>query len=321
MDQRPDDAQLSAWLDGEGTAAEREQVAAWLEQHPDDMARVRQWATDRDALRAAFDPVLDERLPEALLSTARRHGRWWSGGKPTGGATLPGPRWAQAAAVVGLMATGGLIGAALVWQLAAKPAAQQAAATGPWTHRAAVAHAVYVPEVRHPVEVSVVEGNAAEQRAQEQHLARWLTKRLDMPVRLADLRPQGFELVGGRLLPDASGPSAQLMYQNGKGERITVYLRRPEPGSATAFRYQRDGDLGMFYWVEDGLGCALVGALPRERLLAAADAVYRQMEAAQAQGTASQTPATSAPGRGASLPAPAPEPTRTQPAPAPRPTS
>ena len=94
-----------------------------------------------------------------------------------------------------------------------------------------MAHAVYAPEVRHPVEVNVAQGSATEQRAQEEHLARWLGKRLDMPVRLFDLRPQGFELVGGRLLPDANGPSAQLMYQNSGGQRVTVYLRRPEAGA------------------------------------------------------------------------------------------
>ena len=141
---------------------------------------------------------------------------------------------------------------------------------------------VYAPEVRHPVEVNVAQGSAAEQRAQEEHLSRWLGKRLDMPVRLFDLRPQGFELVGGRLLPDAAGPSAQLMYQNGGGARVTVYLRRPEPGADTAFSFRRDGELGMFYWVEDGFGCALVGKLPREQLLALADAVYHQSEAAAA---------------------------------------
>ena len=61
--------------------------------------------------------------------------------------------------------------------------------------RAAFAHSVYVPEPRHAVEV----------KAQEEHLARWLTRRIDVPVKLFDLRDQGFELVGGRLLPD--GPA------------------------------------------------------------------------------------------------------------------
>ena len=72
--------------------------------------------------------------------------------------------------------------------------------------RAAVAHVVYAPEVHHPVEVNVAGGSANERCAQAQHLAHWLSKRLDLPVRFYDLRPQGFELVGGRRLPDSSGP-------------------------------------------------------------------------------------------------------------------
>jgi anti-sigma factor RsiW len=149
-----------------------------------------------------------------------------------------------------------------------------------------VAHSVYVPEVRHAVEV----------KAQEEHLSRWLTRRLDVPVKLFDLRAQGFELVGGRLLPDAAGPSAQLMYQaiapagavetasgpSAKPTRVTVYLRKPDDDTPAAFSYEQQGALGMFYWVEGRsalggpTGYALVGALPRDKLLALAEAIYRQ---------------------------------------------
>mgnify|MGYP001019980760 CR=1 FL=1 len=93
-------------------------------------------------------------------------------------------------------------------------------------------------------------------------------------MQLADR--EGFELVGGRLLPDGPGKSAQLMYQNAAGTRVTVYLRKPEAGADAAFRYERHGELGLFYWVESGAGYALVGALPREDLLALAEAIYRQ---------------------------------------------
>jgi anti-sigma factor RsiW len=280
--ERPDEIRLSAWIDGELDAAGRAQVDAWLRDHPEDAARLRLWAADRDALRARFDPVLDEPVPAALLHTVRHGGR---------SAAAPAARapWRRMAIAAGLLLTGGVVGALVGVSIAGTEAGGLAALTLPWAdgaqvraggwqHRAAVAHAVYVPELRHPVEVNVAQGSAAEQRAQEEHLARWLSKRLDMPVRLYDLRPQGFELVGGRLLPDASGPSAQLMYQNAAGLRITVYLRRPPAGSDTAFRYQRDGDLGLFYWVEDGFGCSVVGKLPREQLLAVADAVYKQSE-------------------------------------------
>jgi len=291
--ERPDDERLSAWLDGELDATARAEVDAWLREHPEDAARVRLWAADRDALRARFDPVLDEPIPPALLQTVAQAGR--------GGPAQAPPPWRRVAVAAGLLVTGALVGGLVgVAALSADPARlatlplpwvdPSQPRSGSWTHRAAVAHAVYAPEVRHPVEVNVAAGSATEQRAQEEHLARWLSKRLDLPVRLYDLRPQGFELVGGRLLPDAAGPSAQLMYQNGGGQRITLYLRKPDAGAAAAFRFQRDGELNLFYWVEDGFGCALVGKLPREQLLALAEAIYKQVE-----DGIRPTPATKAP--------------------------
>ncbi len=278
--QRPDDAQLSAWLDAELDPVGRAEVEHWLREHPDDAARTRLWAADRDALRARFDPVQDEPIPPALLQQLQ----------PGAGVPSHHPAWRQraiaASLLLGGVLLGGLLGVAAVTRDPAAfanlplPWRQPTLAATSWPHRAAVAHAVYAPEVRHPVEVNVAQGSAAEQRAQEEHLARWLSKRLDQPVRLYDLRPLGFELVGGRLLPDVAGPSAQLMYQNGSGQRITLYLRRPEAGSNTAFRFQRDGELNLFYWVEDGFGCALVGKLPQAQLLALAEAVYKQAEPA-----------------------------------------
>ena len=245
---------------------------AWLREHPEDAALTRLWVADRDALRASLDAVLDETIPPALLRTVHGQGHEYGQGQGHGHGHRPAgptqdsaskfapqssalatnmpaypPRlrgWQQAAAAAGLIVVGGLIGTTaasrdpsilatlrLPWMGQAANVAT--ASTPAWPRRAAVAHAVYAPEVRHPVEVNVAEGNATEQRAQEQHPARWRSKRLDLPVRLYDLRPLGFEMIGGRLLPDSSGPSAQLMYQNGNGQRITLYLRRPESGTHT----------------------------------------------------------------------------------------
>jgi anti-sigma factor RsiW len=279
----PDTETLHAWLDDELPADQRAEVEAWLRDHPEDAARVRLWAADAQALRSQLEPVLAEAVPQRLTQLVWNHApaTLWSGWQ----------RWAAAALVFVL---GGGVGAALTWRLnpanpfAAVPPDSAMAATTGWIRRAAVAHAVYVPEVRHPVEVG----------AGEEHLSRWLTRRLNVPVKLFDLRAQGFELVGGRLLPDATGPSAQLMYQEiaepvasgasgvpqARPVRVTVYLRRPDDDAPASFRYEQQGPLGMFYWVEGRsdaggpCGYALVGELPRERLLAMAQAIYRQGE-------------------------------------------
>ncbi|HEV7913752.1 MAG TPA: anti-sigma factor, partial [Albitalea sp.] len=181
-------------------------------------------------------------------------------------------------AAVGLFMLGAAAGAGAMWRLQDDDGLQ--AGQG-WEQRVMSAHTVYVPEVRHPVEVSVQGASAQDNRAQEEHLARWLTKRIDRPVKLFDLRGQGYELVGGRLLPEVNGPCAQLMYQR-SGEaspnRVTVYLRKPDAATPAAFRYERHGELGMFYWVEGSTGYALVGALPRDQLLGLAEAIYKQVQ-------------------------------------------
>lgn len=271
-----DTERLNAWLDDELPPQERAEVEAWLRDHPEDAARVRLWAADAQALRARLEPMLAEPVPQRLEQIV------WSHAPATVNAGWQ--RWAAAALVFVL---GGAVGGMLTWRLQSVEQKQRlaAAATQGWVQRARVAHVVYTPEVRHPVEV----------QAQEEHLSRWLTRRLDVPVKLFDLRAQGFELVGGRLLPDASGPSAQLMYQEiapagasaaaqAKPVRVTVYLRKPDDAAPASFRYEQQGALGMFYWVEGRsaqggpCGYALVGELPRERLLALAEAIYRQGE-------------------------------------------
>jgi anti-sigma factor RsiW len=261
---------LSAWVDGELDQQDRARVQAWLLDHAQDQALVAAWQADREALLQRFQPVLHEPVPPALLAAVSRRSQ-----------RQAPPRWALAAAAAGLLLAGAVVGGGGVWQWQQQRHAEQLAlqrqqlAAGSaqgWVQRAAFAHSVYVGEPRHAVEV----------KAQEEHLSRWLTRRIDVPVKLFDLQAQGFDLVGGRLLPDGPGKSAQLMYQDAQQRRVTVYLRKPEEGTPAAFRYEQHGAVGMFYWVEEGAGYALVGALPKETLLALSQSIYAQMGPAAA---------------------------------------
>lgn len=313
------DEWLSAWVDDELDAAQRRRVAAWLATHPEDQARVLAWAADRAALAALLEPVVQEPIPPALRAAAQRPLAAAAPIASAAHAAAGSAPWARAAAAAGLVLAGALLGGGGVWQWQQQRTAAQMAqlrlqlapgsAQG-WVQRAAFAHSVYVAEPRHAVEV----------KAQEEHLARWLTRRIEIPVKLFDLRAQGFELVGGRLLPDGPGKSAQLMYQDtptdGPPRRVTIYLRKPEAGADTAFRYEQQGRTGLFYWVEEGAGYALVGDLPRQTLLALAQAIYQQHPGAlpAAQPGAAASP--SIPPAGASGAAPAALPTPpAQPAP------
>lgn len=272
------DARLHAWVDDELSPAERSEVDQWMREHPADAERMHRWMDDAEAIRRKLEPILDEDVPVRLQQIV------WNRTP-----IAVSMRWQRFAAAAAVFIVGGVVGGLIGWT--AKPAgavyAQDASPdSAGWVQRAVVAHRVYVPEVRHPVEVNVSDKGAADRIAQEAQLARWLTTRVDVPVRLFDLRAEGFELVGGRLLPDASGPSAQLMYQNTGGQRITVYLRKSSggllPGKDSPFAFQRRGDLAMFYWPEGDAGYAIVGALPRERLQALAEAIHKQCDSSGA---------------------------------------
>jgi anti-sigma factor RsiW len=176
-------------------------------------------------------------------------------------------RWAAASAAAALLlfvagATSGWYGRALL--APAESAAHTLLAD------AAAAHLVYTAEVRHAVEVPATE---------EEHLATWLGRRLDVTLRVPDLTDRGYELVGGRLLPTAQGqPAAQLMYQDQGGRRLTLYMRAAPDQERTAFRFSQEGKLSALYWEDGKTAWVLVGELPREQLLALANQVYAALQ-------------------------------------------
>lgn len=242
------EAELQAYVDGCLPAARALEVAQHLARHEEDAQRVAVYRRQIEALRAVFDPLLTAPIPQGMQPGMRR--RW-----------LPLQRYAMAAA---LMALSGLAG----WQLHAYVAAERAQSVF-LARVAAVAHAVYSPEVRHPVEVGA---------DQEEHLVRWLSKRLGTGLKIPHLAAQGYALVGGRLLPGERGPAAQFMYQDIKGQRLTLYVRvSKDAREQTAFRFAQENNVGVFYWLDGRLGYALSGETDRAELLRIADAVYRQL--------------------------------------------
>ncbi|MEW6132666.1 MAG: anti-sigma factor [Pseudomonadota bacterium] len=242
---------LHAYADGLLPADRRAEVEAWLAAHPEDAARVQSWIAQNRALHAAFDEVLNEPLPLELVRAASRQQT-----KPM--------RWYRAAAAVFVVAGAGLAGYGIGLYNAGGPAQY---ATLP--QAAAIAHAVYSPEQRHPVEVDAQHAD---------HLVAWLSKRLGHKLHAPDFKAQGFDLLGGRLLPGETGPVAQFMYEDKLNRRITLYVRRDETKQAeTSFRHAREDGVEVFYWVDRGLGYALSGNVDPAEMGRLADAAYRQI--------------------------------------------
>ena len=246
------ESDLQAYADGRLDPQRHQVVEAWLTARPEEAERIADYIKLAEKLRGAYDPVYAEALP-------RRFRR----------SRAPWRRFALAA---GWMMLGILVGAAAGWELRENrstlaPAADLGTAMA---RRAAVAHATYSPEVRHPVEVGA---------DQEAHLVAWLSKRLGSPVRAPKLDDVGYSLVGGRLLPGDNGPVAHFMYQCSKGTRVTLYVRTEVAGNReTAFRYAEEGKVRVFYWVDRKLGYALSSAdISKDDLFKVANAVYQQL--------------------------------------------
>lgn len=68
------------------------------------------------------------------------------------------------------------------------------------------------------------------------------------------------------------------MYQDGRGQRLTLYVRTDATSNReTAFRFAQEGKVGVFYWLDGKLGYALSGELAKADLMRLADSVYRQL--------------------------------------------
>ena len=254
MSEAVSEADLQAYADGNLPEERRAAVAAWLAAHPEDAERIEAYRRIAEELRTSYDGVLQEPVPERLQRALRR------------------PRARRVALVAGWVVLGIALGGMAGWHLrglqGTPPGSADSAAA--LARRAAVAHATYSPEVRHPVEVGA---------DQEAHLVSWLSKRLGTQLRAPKLEGVGYSLVGGRLLPGENGPVAHFMYQCNRGTRVTLYVRS-DMGSnrSTAFRYAREGNVGVFYWVDSKIGYALSSAdISKEDLLNVANAAYQQL--------------------------------------------
>ena len=249
------DDELMAYVDGRLPIDRAEAVGSYLAAHPEIRERLSQYVEQRQALRTAFGEGAAETIPTRLRLTRLLAERRWRRRR----------RFAEIAAAIFLIALGGVGGWTARDFVPPRASPPSALAPGTIMADALAAHRTFAVEVRHPVEVDA---------AQEAHLVQWLSKRLGRPLVVPDLSATGYRLMGGRLLPAGSGAAAQLMYENGTGDRLTVYVRPGVAGEASI--YQHDKNVGAFYRADEGLGCVIVGDTDRGLLSRAAERVYEQ---------------------------------------------
>lgn len=273
--------ELHAFVDGQLDPDRFEAVIAHLHAHPEAARQVAGWQAQRRALRRLHRDTDPGPTPPAL-----RHAL---GPPVVRGAP---PRWAQAAALAGMLVLGAAAGrwwpgdvggpstsaivsggsAALESGGAGGPRVVAAGLEPAFVREARIAHAVFTPERRHPVEVTAADDAA--------HLMQWLSRRLGAPLRTPELAAEGYRLLGGRLLPGEPTPRAQFMYENADGRRLTLFVTVFEPGAAPggiAFSEGRDGDSQTFYWIDGSFGYALSAPVSAGDLQWLARSVHQQL--------------------------------------------
>ena len=258
------EADLHAYVDRQLAPARQAQVEQFLAVRPDERARVADWREQNEQLRGLLNPVLDEPLPLRLSLRPQAVAWPWRG-------LAAGVAIAAVSAGSAWVVRGGIDAEASRLAFTKSPAvlASGGSELSGFARRAAVAHVVYSPDVRRPVEVGA---------DQEQALVTWLTKRLGTAVRPPALGALGYELIGGRLLPGDKGPVAQFMYGAAGGQRLTLYVTREVAGQDAAFRFGRDGPVNVFYWVDDRFGYAISAGADRDELMKVSQAVYEQLK-------------------------------------------
>lgn len=242
---------LHAYVDGELSADQRAEVEALMARDPEAARKVADWKRQRELLKSAFDGVLVEPVPQQLA--AALHVR---------AAPSRVSPWLAMAAAVLLLLFGGLGG----WFLRGGTVPVAIADLG---QQALAAHSVYAVEVRHPVEVP---------GSDKDHLQAWLAKRVGTAFNVPDLSEQGYALLGGRLLSGDEGPAALLMYEDQRGQRLTVMLAAPGTDMETALKVQEQGKLIACTWQDGKLAVAVTGEMARDPMMVLAKAVYEKLE-------------------------------------------
>lgn len=254
------EADLQAYVDDLLPEPRRAEVEAYLASAPEEAQRLRAYREQNAAIRSAYRYVLDEPTPERFTRRTRTH------------------RWPRYAAIVAWLFAGGSAGWMVRGELGPAPVTTErpggsvaSARLESLPRQAAVAHVVYSPDVRRPVEIGADD---------EDQLIAWLSKRLATEVKPPKLGDLGYELIGGRLLPGARGPVAQFMYHDVTGQRITVYVSAEIGGSNDAgFRYAQEGPVNVYYWLDRKFGYAISAGIDKGELGRIAAEIHRQVSA------------------------------------------
>lgn len=254
------DKEIQAYLDQQLTPENAKKFQARLKNNPAAQKKLVEYQKIEASLKGLYQPVYEEMIPPHLLNTCKQ--------KPF--------NYLAIAASILFFVVGALSG----WQIENFSTPHGDSLAIDLESPAMFAHSVYSVEKLHPVEVGA---------DKKQHMNNWLSKRLKTQIKAPDLRQYQFELVGGRLLPSTKERmAAQYMYQNKKGERVTLYIKRGVwPQKETAINHSskmlRNNSFNASFWTDGSLGYVITSQLEQQINQELSETIYQQMSLNKAQ--------------------------------------
>ncbi|MDE1994414.1 MAG: anti-sigma factor [Rhizobiaceae bacterium] len=253
----PLETRLSAYMDGETSREEKDELERLIASDAEARRIFDELKHGSDVGRKAFDEVLKEPVPLALVRSiksaqppksrepAPRLARPSLKLAPTG-------RQALAAALI-LFVVGGGLGYLFGIQPPSNPVPVPAA-TAPvhsWLDDIAAYHRIYSHQPRHTVEV---------QASEIQEITKWLTGTVGVKFTLPDLSADGLVFQGARMFIADSKPAGQLIYKDLDGDVVAICFMKNESVTDDGdFDETIRDDISIVSWQRNGTAYAVVG--------------------------------------------------------------
>jgi|GEM_PF-669987 len=261
------DAYLHAYVDGQLSRQQQQQLQDHLSTNPDKIRELRHYHQINQGLHNLFDQHMQRPVPERIMHLLAEEPDDDTPAPPPPEPAIPtllDKVWMPSRMAAGILL---LVGALTGWLLG--HFSTQSGTMQQLQQLAMDAHRVYSQESRHAVEVD------AKDKA---HLMKWLSKRLGSEVGPADLSRHGYAFLGGRLLPAIGRHAGAYFYKNTQNKRLTLYISfKPDNTGVTSPACERTRDISaVCRWNNDKQSFFLIGALPIKRLLQLAVDVEQQ---------------------------------------------
>jgi anti-sigma factor RsiW len=241
------DTRLMAYVDGELSLEEAQEVEALIAADPEAQRLVEQFRQTAGLLRTACAENFYANPAMRLPSSRRTFAQGLR-------------RYASVAAVALVAIIFGIGGGVLVanWPISQRDHL---------IDEIAEHHSVQSKETKHLVEVPSAEAD---------DLKTWFGRRLERPLEVPDLSASGLQFAGGRMLVVAWKPVAEFMYTRASGPPVALCIAHTgaEPAGV---RVDHRGDLHLASWQEGGYTYVIVGDLSPAEAEALAERARSQL--------------------------------------------